>query len=278
MISTCLALASLLQAAPHPWPHQARETLAEGIPAPPGFHRVPEPPDGFGAWLRTLPLKPAGTPVRLYDGRRKGNQAAHARVIDLDVGKSDHQQCADAVMRLRAEYLFTSARREGICFRATNGAPLPWAKWKAGARPRVAGRTLTWKATAAPDAAWATFRRYLDFVFVYAGTYSLQKELLPVPDGDPLRAGEVFIQGGFPGHAVIVLDVAENDRHQRVFLLGQSYMPAQDLHVLAGPAGTDPWYPFPVGDTLATPEWTFAPAPRQRFSDDPGCPAPRRRR
>jgi len=278
MNPTFLVLVSLLPASPHPWPHKASQTLVEAIPTPPGFHRVAEPSGGFGAWLRTLPMKPAGTPVRLFNGREKGNQAAHARVIDLDVGKKDHQQCADAVMRLRAEYLYSGPRRETICFRATNGTPLPWAKWKAGSRPKVAGRKITWKKSAAPDDAWDTFRAYLDFVFVYAGTYSLEKELLPVPSGDPVHAGEVFIQGGFPGHAVIVVDVAENDRKDRLFLLAQSYMPAQDLHVLTGMKGDDPWYPSPVGKALDTPEWTFFPANRMRFSDEPGCPAPRRRR
>ena len=131
---------------------------------------------------------------------------------------------------------------------------------------------------AAVDGGWPNFRQYLGFVFVYAGTYSLKKELLPVSPNDPIRAGDVFIQGGFPGHTVIVVDVAENDRKERIFLLAQSYMPAQDMHVLAGKNAKDPWYRFPVGDVLETPEWTFAPARRMRFDDVGGCVTPKSRR
>ena len=277
MNSLGLLLVVLLQASPHPWPHTAAEVLGDAIPPPTGFHRLPEEADSFGRWLRSLPLKPAGTLVRLFNGKEKGNQAAHARVLDMDVGKKDHQQCADAVMRLRAEYLFSQGHGEAICFRATNGAPLPWSEWKAGSRPKVTGRKIDWKKSATAEGSWANFRQYLDFVFVYAGTYSLAKELQPVAPADPLRAGDVFIQGGFPGHAVIVVDVAENDRQERAFLLVQSYMPAQDLHVLVGVKNKDPWYRFPVGDALETPEWTFFPARRMRFSDAGGCPQTSRR-
>jgi hypothetical protein len=260
------------QAAAQPWPHAAAaQSLAEAIPPPAGYSRTREAEGSFGQWLRRLPLKPADAPVRLFDGRLKGNQSAHTRVIDLDVGKKDHQQCADAAMRLRAEYLFSLAKHDAICFRATNGTPVAWRDWMAGLRPRVAGRKIEWSKAAAADRSWATFRQYLDFLFVYAGTYSLAKESLPVAAAEPVQPGDVFIQGGFPGHAVIVLDVAVDPQQQRVFLLGQSYMPAQDIHVLhAQKGGLDPWYRFPVGDMLVTPEWTFAPARRVRFRDT-GC-------
>ncbi len=278
-----LLSAWLVQAVPYPWPHAAAaQPLAQAIAAPPGYERIREPEGSFGDWLRHLPLKPAGTPVRLFDGRLKANQSAQVRVIDMDVGKKDHQQCADAVIRLHAEYLYSQHRYQAICLHATNGAPVPWTDWMAGARPHVHDRKIAWRKDAPTDTAWPSFRRYLDFLFVYAGTYSLAKDLLPVDASDPIQPGDVFIAGGFPGHAVIVVDVAENKRGQRVFLLAQSYMPAQDMHVLRGlpgqrgSTGSDPWYRFPVGDALETPEWTFAPARRMRFRDG-GCEETRRR-
>lgn len=42
----------------------------------------------------------------------------------------------------------------------------------------------------------------------------------------------VVARGGRFGHAVLVLDVAESASDERVFLIAQSYMPAQDIHVL----------------------------------------------
>lgn len=35
----------------------------------------------------------------LYNGSQKPNQSVHYAVFDIDVGKEDLQQCADAVMR-----------------------------------------------------------------------------------------------------------------------------------------------------------------------------------
>ncbi len=49
----------------------------------------------------------------------------------------------------------------------------------------------------------------MDFVFAYAGTYSLERELITA-DVDDIRTGDVFIKGGFPGHAVLVTDVVVN--------------------------------------------------------------------
>ena len=74
------------------------------IASPQGFIR--KETSGFGDYLRNLPLKPIGTKVKLYDGSLKGWQGGAYAVVDMEIGTSDLQQCADAVMRLRAEYLW----------------------------------------------------------------------------------------------------------------------------------------------------------------------------
>ncbi len=208
----------------------------------------------------------AGAPVLLFDGRPKGRQDVHAAVIDLDVGRRDLQQCADAVMRLRAEYLFASGRSAEIAFDATSGDRLPFVRWARGERPVVesGGRRLRWAAGGRAARSHAALRRYLDVVFGYAGSYSLARELRPVPSAG-LQPGDVFIQGGFPGHAVIVLDSARASDGRRVFLLAQSYMPAQQVHVLLRPDGHGAWYALEPQAPLATPEWTFPPGSLRGF-------------
>ena len=252
----------------------AAGTIEGRIGEPPGFSRQQAAQGSFAAWLRGLPVKPGRPEVRLYDGRKKGNQAAHHVVLDVDVGDRDRQQCADAVMRLRAEYLRQAGKEGDVCFRFTDGAPARFTEWKEGMRPRVSARKTTWDRTAAPGASYASFRRYLDVVFSYAGTQSLARELDKVVDPSRIEAGDVFIQGGSPGHAVLVLDVAEDARGKRAVLLAQSYMPAQDIHVLRNP-GTpgNPWYVIAGDGPLATPEWHFPPGSLRRFSAA-GCPKP----
>jgi hypothetical protein len=184
----------------------------------------------------------------------------HLAVIDIDVGSRNLQQCADAVMRLRAEWLFGAGRTGDIGFNDTGSArPISFARWAAGDRPKISHGSLTWSRGASPDSSYASFRHYLDTVFTWAGTYSLERELAPVPVA-AIAPGDVFIKGGFPGHAVLVGDVVENrSTGEKRFLLLQSFMPAQSIHVLRNPnAGDSPWYPLEFGERLVTPEWVFA--------------------
>jgi hypothetical protein len=256
---------------PSPTPVPAPEegaTIAARIPPPAGYGFVPAEPGSFAEWLTQLPLKPGRPPVLLHHGGRKGNQSAHHAVIDLDVGDRDLQQCADAIIRLRAEYLWAAGRKEDIHFNFTSGDRADYARWREGVRPIVAGNTVRWLQSARPNDSYECFRDYLDTVFSYAGTHSLSRELSAVADTDDMQIGDVFIRGGFPGHAVIVVNLAAHpDTGARAFLLAQSYMPAQDIHLLKNPteANLSPWYPLGFGDTLRTPEYTFRRAELRRF-------------
>jgi hypothetical protein len=234
--------------------------IATEIPPPEGYERVEVTAESFAHWLRHLPLKENGTPVYLYNGRKKGNQGVHFAVVDIDTGTRDLQQCADAVIRLRAEYLYSRGLYSAIHFNFTSGDEASFTKWATGYRPVVNGSTIQWVKGAGQDSSYRNFRHYLTTVYIYAGTYSLSKELKPRKDIHDMRIGDVFIEPGFPGHAVIVVDMAENKENgEKVFLLAQSFMPAQDIHVLKNPnnAGLSPWYDLAFGKTLRTPEWRF---------------------
>ncbi len=266
MLSTLLLLAL---ASPYPWGPRASasDSLAARIPPPTGYVRAPVAEDSFAHWLRHLPLLPAGSPVRLHTGALKARQDVHAAVLDLDVGTRDLQQCADAVMRLRAEYLYARERISDLRFRFTSGHEVPFARWAAGERPRVEGRQVHWVQGGRKGTDHANLRAWLDTVFTYAGTQSLARELRAV-DVEHLRAGDVFIQPGSPGHAALVVDTAVHPRTgARVFLLAQGYMPAQSVHVLRNPgdAALSPWYALDFGAELRTPEWTFQRTDLRRF-------------
>ena len=74
-----------------------------------------------------------------------------------------------------------------------------------------------------------------------------------------LEPGDVLIRGGFPGHAVIVMDVAKNKAGNKIYMLAQSYMPAQDIHVLNNPSdkALSPWYEVNDENEIITPEYVF---------------------
>ncbi|MDH7478714.1 MAG: DUF4846 domain-containing protein [Syntrophomonadaceae bacterium] len=241
-------------------------SIRERIRVPEGFQRVNPGEGSFGRFLTDLPLKPHGAEVRLYDGRVKAGEV-HEAVIDMDIGRRDLQQCADAVIRLRAEYLYGQGRFEEIRFSFVNGFTADYSRWRQGYRVAVKGDRAGWVKSAGYSSGYEDFRSYLEVVFAYAGTLSLAKELKPV-EVSALEIGDVFIQGGSPGHCAVVVDLAENPTTgERVFLLAQSYMPAQDIHVLKNPQDRElsPWYTLDFGEKLVTPQWTFDRGDLRRF-------------
>lgn len=203
---------------------------------PEGYHQVAVAPGSFEEYLQQLPLRPAGTHTLTYKGRIAATDPYTAAVVDMSVGKEDLQQCADAVMRLRAEYLYQQKRFAEIAFHFENGFRCAYIQYANGYRYIK----KHWIMKAKPDYGYKTFMDYMKLVFTYAGTPSLDKNLYKVPDPDKLAAGDVFVKGGTPGHCFIVLDVIENAGHKRLFLLAQSFMPAQNIQVLQDHG--NPWF------------------------------------
>jgi hypothetical protein len=253
-------------------------TILARFSAPAGYARKEAPAGTFAAYLQCLPLKPHGAVVKLFDGRVKPNSGIYVAVIDLPIGpveagrygRRDLHQCADAVIRLRAEYLFAQGRYDEIRFRFTSGFLAEYSRWRRGERVTVSGNNARWEQSAPSSNSFQNFWRYLETVFAYAGTASLARELKTVSRED-LDIGDVFIQPGHPGHAVIVVDAAVSKQSGRkVFLLAQSYMPAQEIQVLANPndARLSPWYASDFGAMLRTPEWTFSAGDLERFREE----------
>ena len=152
-------------------------TISQRFQPPAGYQRTEAPANSFALYLRNLPLKPADAPVYLFDGRLKSNQSAHAAVVDMDTGNRDLQQCADAVMRLRAEYLFAQKQYADLHFNFTNGFKAEYAKWRHGQRVKVEGNRCEWFSTNLLSTSYESFREYLDLVFMYAASNAKKRSL-----------------------------------------------------------------------------------------------------
>ena len=242
--------------------------LENRIAPPDGYVRSECAQDSFCKWLREIPLKPSGSPVRYHDGDIK-SYAQHFAVLNLDTGKKNLQQCADAVMRLKAEYHFSKNDYTNIHFNYTSGHKVSFDDWRKGRKPLVKGNKVSFTpAGHSVDSSYRNFRKYMDNIFMYAGTLSLSKELERVSVRD-IQLGDVFIVGGSPGHAVLVTDVAENEFGKKMFLLAQSYMPAQDMHILKNPSdgALSPWYSADFFGVLHTPDWSFSSRDLMRFKN-----------
>tara|TARA_R110002072_G_scaffold16048_1_gene63442 strand:+ start:23894 stop:24760 length:867 start_codon:yes stop_codon:yes gene_type:complete len=242
------------------------KTIATRFNTPLGFQREQSDSTSYAFYLRHLPLKKHGSLVLYYDGTVKDNFNVYDAVVDLEIGKRDLHQCADAIMRLRAEYLWNQKQYTNIHFNFTNGFRVEYSEWMKGRRMVVKGNKTYWNTRNSPSNTYQDFWNYMELIFNYAGTLSLSKELKSIPISE-LQIGDIFIKGGSPGHAVTVVDVAKNKEGQKLFLLAQSYMPAQEVQILKNPNNSNsPWYAVEnCKSGLETPEWGFREGSLKRF-------------
>jgi len=241
--------------------------LLDRIKTPAGFQRLPVDPNSFKEYLRTIPLKPQGAEVSYYSGGIKSSEGVYTAVIDLEIGDKNLHQCADAVMRLRAEYLWNTKQYDQIHFNFTNGFKVDYSEWMKGRRIVVEGNKTYWDNQSSASNSYEDFWEYMELIFMYAGTASLEKELISVPLSQ-MEIGDVFIKGGYPGHAVLVMDMAENEATgKKIYLLAQSYMPAQESQILINPIDSklSPWYVLDENEIITTPEWDFSKNQLKRF-------------
>lgn len=226
--------------------------------------------DEYSTWLLDLPLFHDGHETRYYNGSTKYNSGKiNVGVVKMDmVGKfvtgkeipADLQQCADACMRIWAEYLWKNKQYDKIHFKGGNGFIYEYTKWAAGYRVHFdKSWHATWHKEASADYGYTTFRKYLSLVFNYCGTLSISTDLKRINPSD-VRPGDILIYGGSPGHAVTVMDVLRNKKngHLRI-MISQSYMPAQEIEILANPDDNAPWFDIDPQNIsyINTPEWLF---------------------
>ncbi|PIE05578.1 MAG: hypothetical protein CSA75_04015 [Sorangium cellulosum] len=133
---------------------------------PEGFSRVNVESNSFGAWLRRLPLADPSTPVVSYSGRTilVAGHPNLAAVATLDVGNANLQQCADAVVRLHAEWRWSVGARD-MHYNAASGIGMPYRRWARGERVVLRGRSIAWLQRVAPSSSHQSFRKYLNAVF-----------------------------------------------------------------------------------------------------------------
>lgn len=234
--------------------------LEQRFPTPEGSARVDVDADSYAAWLRALPIRLDRRTVEDYRGRTLPFSGRwSAGVVPLDVGERDLQQCADTVLRLHAEWLWSMGDDAALRYHFTSGDESRFEDWLAGRRQVVEGNAVR---TAEPGEFptlgrdRAALRGWLDQVFMYAGTRSLALDSEAVPLTEPLEPGDFLVRPGSPGHAVIILDVATAEDGEQLVLVGQGSMPAQELHVLRGDrdATVDGvWFRLPANADAAIP-------------------------
>lgn len=209
-------------------------------------HPLSYPPDSWPSFLQHLPAE--NKPILDYKGNQIANQEKHFAILTYDVGTTDLQQCADALIRLRSEYLFSQKKYAQIGFHFNSGIYYRLTDYLSGIRPIFRKEQQIFAQTsAASELSHASLRKWLDIVFTYANTVSLCKEL---KKADGLQTGTVIIFPGNPGHCCIIIDEAITDKQDTVYKLAEGYMPAQSIYVLSNPYEPEwnPWYHLGKGE------------------------------
>lgn len=240
------------------------------IALPEGFERITVQENSFGQYLRNLPLRTDDMIINNYDGSQNYYQDGHFAIIDMEIGNRDLQQCADVAMRLRAEYLYKNKKYNEIQFTFASGGLGKFSEYANGYRGKVQGNKLLWRQTniKAPSYSRKTFDRYMNLIYAYAGTISLPNDVKSVAL-DAMQIGDIFLKTGKPiGHAVTIADMAENKiTGEKIFLVVQGFMPAQQFHVLKNlnNSAFSPWYTLKEDGFLELPQWTFESKHLKRY-------------
>lgn len=245
-----------------------KNTIKKRFPAPKGYDWIEEKPDSFGHFIENFKLKPFGSPIIKYDGHPIAIQNLHEAVFDIDTGNKDLQQCADAIIRLRAEYLFKIKKFNEIKFHFTSGDLVSWNDYKNGVRAFVNGNSVSFRKVAKFDDSYQNFRNYLDLIFNYAGTISLHQETKPVTKNSDLKTGDILITPGSPGHVIFIAGTTVSKDGKKLYLLGEGFTPAQSIHILSNPFNRfiSPWYDLDIhAKEIQTARYYFKPANFRHF-------------
>lgn len=216
--------------------------LADYLAAPAGRHRVEVAENGFADWLRHLPIAPVGTPVTAAGGKivMEGDDSRLAAVIALQPGNRRLLSGGNMLIRLRAEYAWSSGEHDRIAFHLTSGHCVDWHSWSEGVRPRVDGRSVEFKATRHRDDSRPNFCAYLETLFNYTSHQSLFDDTRPPTDAT-VAPGDILLKSDRKCEPLIVLDVAIDADGGVCVLLGRCGIPAQTFHVIRGADGS-PWF------------------------------------
>ena len=244
-------------------------TVSSRILLPEDFSRTVYPERSFQEYLRHYRLLPSGSEVINYDNEPYIYQKGHVGILDISVPENGLQQCADALIRIRAEYLWDTGQKDKIGFNFTSGDHCSWSMYSKGYRPNVNGNKVNFHKTASEDPSKNNFYKYLNLIFMYSGTQSLYDELDRVTTVSELQIGDLLIYPGSPGHVIIIIDEMINSSGDKLFIFAQGNTPAQSIHIIKNPNNLkmSPWYKIELGKNLEIPTYYFNDVKFVRFKD-----------
>ena len=242
-------------------------TIKSRINIPEGYKRVAYSKGSFYEYLRNYKLRPFGAKIINYDNTEYYWQFGHVGILEIPVPKNGLQQCADALIRIRSEYLWDANRKNEIGFNFTSGHYCSWLQYAKGFRPKINGNKVSFHKTARADDSKENFFKYLNLIYMYSGTLSLYNELTRIDSAKNLNIGDMLIKGGSPGHIVMICDEVVNRKGDKLYLLFQGNTPAQSVHLVKNleDSSISPWYKLEKNVVIPVSNYTFGSSKFVRF-------------
>jgi len=214
------------------------------------FNRITVTAQSFGNWLRQQPLQPVGSPVLDYRGReyKKSTDTTVAFVMNIDIRNRRTEQCMDILVRLYSEFLWQSGRMDEANYPLPGGYMLAWPEWRDGWRPFFKGIDVTMKHTAQSDSSFTNFELYLRTVYAESHTqqfYHAYKVIVR----DSVAIGDFIVKRGSKSHAVMIVDLAQDNNGNYMALIGHGDTPACQFYLLSY-REDQPWFPVDFSEDI----------------------------
>ncbi len=193
-------------------------TIGTRFNPPAGYERKEAPKGSITEFYRNYPMFPSTHHVTNCFGQTYSN----TQVLKMDLIGDNIQQCADAAMRLRCEYLFNQKQYDKISFHVSNGNIWSYNNYLKNYNKKISEESL---------------RDYMFYLFSWCGSKSLDDyDTVPVAFND-IRVGDIACRGGTPGHVATIVDIAyptDGSKDTVAVLFAQSYQPAQETEIIDG--------------------------------------------
>jgi hypothetical protein len=196
--------------------------IIKDMPVPLGYVRVEYADSSYSAWIQRLPLKEDNV-ILGYNGKPIISPFYNIlAVVDMPMlFNQDLEQCADWCFRFRAEYFKQTGRLEQLYLFDYSGKHRYY---------RYSGKP---------------YKGFLKWALGNANSYSVKKGCQSV-DEINLRPGDMLVQNktGGVGHVSVVMDVCQDGKGDQRYLIGYSFMPAQQFHLEKAGAdqGREGWF------------------------------------
>lgn len=209
----CLFVTGCLENEPEPELKAVAKRVSH-ISPPAGYIALSYDDGSFSKFVQNLPLK-KGTEIVTHKGRKVNSFYNVLAVIELPLlFRGDLEQCADYAMRLWAEYYKESEDLKSLYLFNYDGSKSYYSK------------------------AGQSYKDFLFNRFNYSNSHSIKFGGKRIEKSE-LRPGDLIVQNekGGIGHVSVIFNICRNEKGEKLYLIGYSFMPAQEMHIEGASAG-----------------------------------------